>query len=87
MTNDFNMQPELLAVPMNTAARTSKPPRANPPTHVAKVRTGAGRNAQYERVGVAWLNDKGALYVKLYGTQVVKSLTLYAIDEPDRELA
>lgn len=53
--------------------------KSNLPTHVAKVRRGYGKNASYERIGVAWTNDDGALYVKLYGTQVVSNFTLYAI--------
>ena len=50
----------------------------NQPTHIAKVRHGYGKKATYERVGVAWLNEeKGSIYVKLYGTQVLSALTLY----------
>lgn len=52
----------------------------NLPTHVAKTRTGYGKKATYERIGVAWENEDGSFYVKLYGTQVVSNFTLYAID-------
>ena len=45
------------------------------PTHVAKVRHGWGKKATYERIGVAWLNEDGSLYVKLAGTQLVSALT------------
>lgn len=51
---------------------------ANLPTHVAKTRIGYGKKATYERIGVAWQNDDGSFYIKLYGTQVVSSFSLYA---------
>ncbi|MGA7178904.1 MAG: hypothetical protein WBX11_04865 [Thiobacillaceae bacterium] len=54
------------------------------PTHVAKVRHGFGKKATYERIGVAWRNDDGSLYVKLSGTQVVSALTLYELADQDR---
>ena len=53
------------------------------PTHVAKVRHGYGKKATYERIGVAWRNDDGSLYVKLSGTQVVSALTLYELEAKD----
>src|SRR6202521_1090807 len=53
------------------------------PTHVAKVRHGYGKKATYERIGVAWRNDDGSLYVKLSGTQVVSALTLYELEDRD----
>lgn len=55
----------------------------NPPTHVIKTRHGQGRNASYERLGVAWLNpEDGSLYIKLAGTQIVSSgFTAYEIEE------
>ena len=55
------------------------------PTHVAKVRHGYGKKATYERIGVAWRNDDGSLYVKLSGTQVVSALTLYELEANTRE--
>ena len=57
------------------------------PTHVAKVRHGYGKKATYERIGVAWTNDDGSLYVKLSGTQVVSALTLYAIEDKEAATA
>jgi hypothetical protein len=51
------------------------------PTHVAKVRHGWGKKATYERIGVAWLNEDGSLYVKLAGTQLVSALTLYELED------
>ena len=59
--------------------------KAKLPTHVAKVRHGYGKKATYERIGVAWRNDDGSLYVKLSGTQVVSALTLYEL--ADKEAA
>ena len=55
------------------------------PTHVAKVRHGYGKKATYERIGVAWRNDDGSLYVKLSGTQVVSALTLYELETNTQE--
>ena len=51
------------------------------PTHVAKVRHGWGKKATYERIGVAWRNDDGSLYVKLSGTQLVSALTIYELED------
>jgi hypothetical protein len=53
------------------------------PTHVAKIRHGYGKKATYERIGVAWRTKKGALYVKLAGTQVVSALTLYELKDKE----
>jgi hypothetical protein len=53
--------------------------KAKLPAHIAKVRRGYGGKATYERIGVAWRNDDGSLYVKLAGTQVVSALTLYEL--------
>ena len=66
-----------------TNARGNKAPKL--PTHVAKVRHGYGKKATYERIGVAWRNDDGSLYVKLSGTQVVSALTLYELEANTQE--
>jgi hypothetical protein len=65
----------------NQSTATSARGKAEPklPTHVAKVRHGYGKKATYERIGVAWRNDDGSLYVKLAGTQLVSALTLYEL--------
>ena len=52
---------------------------ANLPTHVAKTRMGYGKKATYEQIGVAWQNDDGSFYIKLYGTQVVSNFSLYSL--------
>ena len=57
--------------------------KAKLPTHVAKVRHGYGKKATYERIGVAWRNDDGSLYLKLSGTQVVSALTLYELEDKE----
>jgi len=49
------------------------------PTHIAKIRHGHGKQASYERIGAAWENEKGAIYVKFYGTQIVSDFTLFAV--------
>ena len=64
-----------------TNARGSDKPKL--PTHVAKVRHGYGKKATYERIGVAWRNEDGSLYLKLSGTQVVSALTLYELKDKE----
>ena len=64
-----------------TSARSNGKPKL--PTHVAKVRHGYGKKATYERIGVAWRNDDGSLYVKLSGTQLVSALTLYELEDKE----
>jgi hypothetical protein len=63
--------------------KTRQNDKAKLPTHVAKVRHGYGKKATYERIGVAWRNDDGSLYVKLAGTQLVSALTLYELDDKE----
>ena len=58
-------------------------PAGNPPTHIAKVRHGSGEGATYEQIGAAWMNEKGAIYIKLHGTQVVSGFSLYEVQEKD----
>ena len=68
-------------------AQTSTAPlngKGNPPTHYAKVRHGSGEDATYEQIGVAWVNEKGAINVKFYGTQVVSAFTLYEAKGKDK---
>ena len=62
-----------------TSARGNDEPKL--PTHVAKVRHGWGKKATYERIGVAWRNKDGSLYVKLAGTQLVSALTIYELTD------
>ena len=57
--------------------------KGNPPTHIAKVRHGYGKDTRYEQIGVAWVNKKGGIYVKFYGTQVVSAFTLYEVKAKD----
>jgi len=64
-----------------TSARSNG--KAKLPTHIAKVRHGYGKKATYERIGVAWRNDDGSLYVKLSGTQLVSALTLYELEDKE----
>ena len=66
---------------IETNARSNDKPKL--PTHVAKVRHGYGKKATYERIGVAWRNDDGSLYVKLSGTQLVSALTLYELEDKE----
>jgi hypothetical protein len=59
----------------------SEKAKGNPPTHIAKVRHGSGEGATYEQIGAAWMNEKGAIYIKLHGTQLVSGFSLYAAPE------
>lgn len=62
MTNQLNVNQD------QQAAEETKP---RMPTMVVKQRIGRGKTATYERLGVAWENEDGSLYVKLHGTQVI----------------
>lgn len=60
-------------------AQASSP---NPPTHIAKVRSGQGENASFERIGVAWAKEDGSLYVRLSGTQIISDgFALYPVED------
>ena len=64
---------------------TRQSTKANRPTHVAKIRHGQGRSASFEQIGAAWINEEGAIYVKLNGTQIVdRGFTLYEITDQER---
>ena len=57
---------------------------SNRPEFVVKQRKGYGKNVSYERLGVAWKNEDGSFYVKLYGTQIIEGgFTLYKITDGD----
>ncbi|MCB0637354.1 MAG: hypothetical protein KDC54_12085 [Lewinella sp.] len=56
-----------------------KQQESNLPTHIAKVRHGQGKQATYERIGAAWVNEKGGIYVKLHGTQIVSEFSLFEV--------
>lgn len=59
---------------------TRQSTEGNLPKFVVKMRDGYGKNATYERIGVAWENEDGSLYVKLHGRQIVdRGFTLYAL--------
>ena len=58
--------------------------KSNLPTHVAKTHNGYGKKASYERIGVAWENEDGSFYVKLYGTQLVSNFALYIIEDTEK---
>jgi hypothetical protein len=65
---------------MSTEKNTTAEARQSKlPTHAAKTRVGYGKATTYERIGVAWLNDDGSVYVKLAGTQLVSNFTLYQL--------
>lgn len=43
------------------------------PTHTLRKKYWNGKRTDFETLGVAWQNDDGSLYIKLYGTQVIDS--------------
>jgi hypothetical protein len=54
----------------------------NKPDYYAKLRHGFGKKATYEQIGAAWVTEKGAIYVKLAGTQVLsQGFTLYEAED------
>jgi len=56
----------------------------NPPDYVVKKRNGRGENATWDRVGVAWRNQNGALYLRFHGTQVLSGgVSLYPVDKSE----
>ena len=67
------------------AENTGKSENSNLPKYAVKVREGYGKNATYERIGVAWDNKDGSIYVKLHGTQVIdRGFTLYEFAKNDQ---
>ena len=69
----------------NSQTETATQDSANLPKYTVKVRNGHGKQAFYERIGVAWDNKDGSIYVKLTGTQVIdKGFTLYEITTRDK---
>ncbi|MBT3039196.1 MAG: hypothetical protein KME37_09710 [Candidatus Thiodiazotropha sp. (ex Codakia orbicularis)] len=42
------------------------------PTHVVRKKIGHGRKADFETIGMAWDRGDGSVYVKAYGTQIIK---------------
>lgn len=76
------------------STKTTQPTEARPngtsklPTHVAKTRHGYGKQASYERIGVAWQNEDGSFYVKLHGTQIVsEGFSIYRFEEQEKAAA
>ena len=65
---------------------TGKNDNSNQPKYAVKVRDGFGRNAKYERIGVAWENKDGSIYVKLHGKQIVdQGFTLYELASNEKK--
>lgn len=65
----------------NREQPASAPSAKQQPTHIAKMRTGQGEAACFERIGVAWAKDDGSLFVRLHGTQIVSDgFALYPVE-------
>lgn len=64
-----------------TTDQIIEPAVPNKPAFIAKTRQGSGKDARYDRIGVAFKNEDGSLFVKLSGTQIVSEFALYKADE------
>jgi hypothetical protein len=42
------------------------------PSHIVRKKTGHGKKADFETLGVAWDRGDGSLYIKPYGTQIIE---------------
>lgn len=70
----------------NANANQSADKGSKMPAMIAKQRVGHGKQATWERIGVAWLNDDGSLYIKVHGTQVITGgFNLYPVNNGDAE--
>ena len=66
--------------------QTQSAETSNLPEYMVKMRHGQGKNAFYERIGAAWENKDGSIYIKLHGTQIIeKGFTLYAFDRTEQD--
>lgn len=55
--------------------------KPNPPDYYAKIRAGSEAKAAFEQIGAAWTNDKGAIFVKLSGKQIIdQPFTLFPVE-------
>ena len=63
--------------------QTEQQEGGNQPTHFVNVRHGYGKQATFERIGAAWLNQEtGTIWVKLHGKQIIEDgFSLYPIKE------
>jgi hypothetical protein len=50
---------------------TSNRRTGNRPDFVVKKRIGGGDRVTWERIGVAWQNENGAIFLRFHGTQVL----------------
>lgn len=57
----------LLSLPLYTKIRYN----GNRPDFVVKKRIGSGDRVTWERIGVAWQNENGAIFLRFHGTQVL----------------
>ena len=57
---------------------------SNRPTHVVRQKSGHGKSASFETLGVAWRREDGSLYIKLYGKQLLEG-GFYVFATKDQE--
>ena len=51
---------------------TTQEDKNNKPTHYVRIMNGYGKDASFETIGAAWINEEN-IYVKLNGTQIVST--------------
>ena len=56
----------------------------NRPTHIVRKKTGRGKNADFETLGVAWDRGDCSFYIKPYGTQIIEG-GFYVFPAKDQE--
>jgi hypothetical protein len=57
--------------PAQQGTTTSNRRSGNRPDFVVKKRIGGGDRVTWERIGVAWQNENGAIFLRFHGTQVL----------------
>ena len=71
MTTNTNTNPNANTNPDTQASGGNGRRSPNPPDFIAKQRIGYGKNATWERIGVAWQTESGAIYLRIHGTQIL----------------
>jgi hypothetical protein len=62
---------ETTNAPAQQGSTASNRRTGNRPDFVVKKRIGGGDRVTWERIGVAWQNENGAIFLRFHGTQVL----------------
>jgi len=68
-----------------TTQNTSSENTKSKPTHIIRKKFWNGKRTDFETLGVAWETDKGGLYIKLHGTQIIDG-GFYAFPNRDKNI-